>query len=275
MEVRHAVHPDHAAAMDTDELREHFLIQSLFADEPVMVYSFYDRLIVAGVKPTAPTSLSADPKVIGAEYLLERREMGVINIGGPGKVSVDGEAFAMAPRDGLFIGMGKRDIVFESDDAAKPARFYILSAPAHTAYPMAHIPFTDAEPVTLGEMENSNKRTIRKYIHPDGVKSCQLVMGMTTLETGCVWNTMPPHSHQRRMEAYIYFDMSADDVVFHLMGEADETRHVVVREGEVVLSPSWSIHAGVGTGAYTFIWGMAGENQTFTDMDGIDMSELK
>ena len=275
MEVRHAVHPDHAAAMDTDELREHFLIQSLFADEPVMVYSFYDRLIVAGVKPTAPTSLSADPKVIGAEYLLERREMGVINIGGPGKVTVDGEAFAMAPRDGLFIGMGKRDIVFESDDAATPARFYILSAPAHTAYPMAHIPFTDAEPVTLGEMENSNKRTIRKYIHPDGVKSCQLVMGMTTLETGCVWNTMPPHSHQRRMEAYIYFDMSADDVVFHLMGEADETRHVVVREGEVVLSPSWSIHAGVGTGAYTFIWGMAGENQTFTDMDGIDMSELK
>ena len=275
MEVRHAVHPDHAAAMDTEELREHFLIQNLFAEEPVMVYSFYDRLIVAGVKPAKPTRLEADPKVIGAEYLLQRREMGVINIGGPGTVSVDGAKYDMAPRDGLFIGMGAKDIVFESTDAASPARFYILSAPAHTAYPTTHISFADAAPVTLGEMENSNKRTIRKYIHPDGVKSCQLVMGMTTLETGCVWNTMPPHSHQRRMEAYIYFDINENDVVFHLMGEPSETRHVVVREGEVVLSPSWSLHAGVGTGAYTFIWGMAGENQTFTDMDGIDMAELR
>ena len=275
MEVRHAVHPDHAAAMDTDELREHFLIQSLFEAEPTMVYSFYDRLIVAGVKPTKPVSLEADPKIIGAEYLLQRREMGVINIGGPGSVSVDGNDHAMAPRDGLFIGMGSKEIVFNSSDASDPARFYILSAPAHTTYPTTHISFAGAQPVTLGEMENSNKRTIRKYIHPDGVKSCQLVMGMTTLETGCVWNTMPPHSHQRRMEAYIYFDMSPENVVFHLMGEADETRHVVVREGQAVLSPSWSLHAGVGTGAYTFIWGMAGENQTFTDMDSIDMGELK
>ena len=276
MEIRHAVHPEHAAAMDTDELREHFLIQSLFdSEEPTMVYTFYDRLIVAGVKPVKPTELSPDPSVIGAEHLLERREMGAINIGGPGKITVGGEEYVMAPRDGLFIGMGNRDIVFSSDDAANPARYYILSAPAHTAYPISHISFADAEPVTLGEIENSNKRTIRKYIHPGGVKSCQLVMGMTTLETGCVWNTMPPHSHQRRMEAYIYFDMSPDAVVFHFMGEADETRHLVVREGEVVLSPSWSLHSGVGTGNYTFIWGMAGENQTFTDMDGISMSDLK
>ena len=276
MEIRHAVHPEHAAAMDTDELREHFLIQSLFdSEEPTMVYTFYDRLIVAGVKPVKPTELSPDPSVIGAEHLLERREMGAINIGGPGKISVGGEEYAMASRDGLFIGMGNRDIIFSSDDAANPARYYILSAPAHTAYPISHISFADAEPVTLGEIENSNKRTIRKYIHPGGVKSCQLVMGMTTLETGCVWNTMPPHSHQRRMEAYIYFDMSPDAVVFHFMGEADETRHLVVREGEVVLSPSWSLHSGVGTGNYTFIWGMAGENQTFTDMDGISMSDLK
>ena len=275
MEVRHAVHPDHAAAMDTDELREHFLIESLFEEEPTMVYSFYDRLIVAGVKPTKPVSLEADPKIIGADYLLQRREMGVINIGGPGSVSVDGDGYAMASRDGLFIGMGCKEIVFNSDDGSNPARFYILSAPAHTTYPTSHISFADAQPVTLGEMENSNKRTIRKYIHPDGVKSCQLVMGMTSLETGCVWNTMPPHSHQRRMEAYIYFDMSPENVVFHLMGEPDETRHVVVREGQAVLSPSWSLHAGVGTGAYTFIWGMAGENQTFTDMDGIDMGDLK
>ena len=276
MEIRHAVHPEHAAAMDTDLLREHFLIENMFdGPEPTMVYTFYDRLIVAGIKPVKPTELPADPKIIGAEYLLQRREMGVINIGGAGKVTVDGTAYAMAPRDGLFIGMGNKDIVFESNDTAAPARFYILSAPAHTAYPTTHISFADATPVTLGEMENSNKRTIRKYIHPDGVKSCQLVMGMTTLETGCVWNTMPPHSHQRRMEAYIYFDMNPDDLVFHFMGEADQTRHIVVREGEAVLSPSWSLHSGVGTGKYTFIWGMAGENQTFTDMDGIKMSELK
>lgn len=275
MEVRHAVHPDHAAAMDTEELREHFLIQSLFdGDEPKMIYSFYDRLIVAGTRPLKPTRLEADPVVIGAEFLLQRREMGVINIGGPGRVTVDGAAYVMAPRDGLFIGMGAMDVVFESADNANPARFYILSAPAHTAHPTTHISFADATPVTLGEIENSNKRTIRKYIHPDGVKSCQLVMGMTTLETGCVWNTMPPHSHQRRMEAYIYFDMDPDNVVFHLMGEAAETRHLVVREGEAVLSPSWSLHSGVGTGRYTFIWGMAGENQTFTDMDGIAMSDL-
>ena len=275
MKVRHAVHPDHAAAMDTEELREHFLVQNLFdGDSPEMIYTFYDRLIVAGTKPLKPTRLEADPKIIGAEYLLQRREMGVINIGGAGKVPVDGKAHAMAPRDGLFIGMGAKDVVFESAKKTDPARFYILSAPAHTTFPTTHISFDQATPVTLGEMENSNKRTIRKYIHPDGVKSCQLVMGMTTLETGCVWNTMPPHSHQRRMEAYIYFDMAPDSVVFHLMGEAAETRHLVVREGEVVLSPSWSLHSGVGTGAYTFIWGMAGENQTFTDMDGIKMADL-
>ena len=276
MKVRHAVHPDHAAAMDTEELREHFLIQSLCdGDEPEMVYTFYDRLMVAGTRPLKPTSLTADPSVIGADFLLQRREMGVINIGGPGRIDVDNTKYAMAPRDGLFIGMGNQEIVFSSTDTANPARFYILSAPAHTSYPTTHISFAEATPVPLGELENSNKRTIRKYIHPDGVQSCQLVMGMTTLETGCVWNTMPPHSHRRRMEAYIYFDMAPDNVVFHLMGEADETRHLVVREGEAVLSPSWSLHSGVGTGAYTFIWGMAGENQTFTDMDNIQMADLK
>lgn len=275
MEVRHAVHPDHAAAMDTEELREHFLIQSLFGDEPKMVYSFYDRLIVAGVQPLKPTELPADPVVIGADFLLQRREMGVINIGGPGRIVADGQQFSMAPRDGLFIGMGTKAVTFASDDADNPARFYILSAPAHTTCPTTQISFAEATPVTLGEMENSNRRTIRKYIHPDGVQSCQLVMGMTTLEPGCVWNTMPPHSHQRRMEAYIYFDMDPDNFVFHFMGEPAETRHLVVREGEAVLSPSWSLHSGAGTGKYTFIWGMAGENQTFTDMDNIAMSDLR
>ena len=276
MELRHAVHPEHAAGMDTDGLRRHFLIEDLFAgDAPKLVYSFYDRLIVGGARPIGPTVLTVDTKAIGAAFLLERREMGVINIGGPGSVTVDGEAFSLAPRDGLFIGKGKRGIVFDSADAGDPARFYFLSAPAHREMPTRRISFAEAEPNRLGSLENSNQRTIRKYFHPDGIQTCQLVMGMTTLEPGSVWNTMPPHSHDRRMEAYLYFDMPADTLVFHLMGEAGQTRHIVVREGQAVLSPSWSIHSGVGTGAYTFIWGMAGENQTFSDMDHIAMADIK
>jgi 4-deoxy-L-threo-5-hexosulose-uronate ketol-isomerase len=276
MEVRQAIHPDHAALLETDELREHFLIEDLFtSNEPKLVYTFYDRLIVGGVKPSGPVELNIDSSVIGAEYLLERREMGVINIGGPGSITIAGKKIEMASRDGLYIGKGNREIVFNSDDAAIPARYYILSAPAHSEYPIDKITFADAESVEMGEMENSNKRTIRKYIHPDGVKSCQLVMGMTTLATGSIWNTMPPHSHQRRMEAYLYFDMDEDNLVFHFMGEANQTRHLAVREGQAALSPSWSIHAGAGTGSYTFIWGMAGENQAFTDMDHIPMSEIR
>lgn len=276
MEIRHAVHPDHAAGMDTDALRRHFLIEDLFSGPgPKLVYSFYDRLIVGGARPDRAVSLEADPSIIGAEYLLERREMGVINIGGPGRVTAGGKDYAMARRDGLYIGKGTREVVLHSDSPDDPARFYILSAPAHQDHPTSHVAFAGAEPVTLGEAANSNRRTIRKYIHPDGIPSCQLVMGMTTLETGSVWNTMPPHSHRRRMEAYLYFDMAGDDLVFHFMGRADQTRHLVVREGQAVLSPSWSIHAGAGTGGYTFIWGMAGENQAFTDMDHIPMSDLK
>lgn len=276
MEVRQAIHPDHAALLDTEDLREQFLVEDLFTgDTPKLVYTFYDRLIVGGVKPAGPTELDIDPAVIGAEYLLERREMGVINIGGPGSIIVEGNKVGMNPRDGLYVGKGNKNLVFDSDDPANPARYYILSAPAHTEFPLQKVTFADAEAAELGEMENSNKRTIRKYIHPDGVKSCQLVMGMTTLATGSIWNTMPPHSHQRRMEAYLYFDMKEDDIVFHFMGEASETRHLVVREGQAALSPSWSIHSGAGTGSYTFIWGMAGENQAFTDMDHIPMSEIR
>lgn len=276
MEIRQAIHPDHAALLDTEELRAQFLIEDLFTGRvPKLVYTFYDRLIVGGVRPAAAIELTSDPAVIGAEYLLERREMGVINIGGPGSIIVEGNKIDMTTRDGLYVGMGNRNIVFDSDDSANPARYYILSAPAHSHYPIEKITFAEAEPANLGTIENSNKRTIRKYIHPDGIKSCQLVMGMTTLETGSIWNTMPPHSHQRRMEAYLYFDMQEEDVVFHFMGEAQETRHLVVREGQAALSPSWSIHSGAGTGSYTFIWGMAGENQAFTDMDHIPMSEIK
>jgi len=276
MEIRQAVHPEHAAMMPTDEIREHFLVEELFLpDQTRMVYSYYDRLIIAGLVPLAPLTLQVDEKVIGTAHLLDRREMGVINIGGAGMVRVDGQDYRMAPRDGLYIGMGAKDIAFESEDPNTPARFYVNCAPAHANFPTTQVSFADAEPIHLGEVENSNKRTIRKYIHPEGIRSCQLVMGMTTLETGCVWNTMPVHTHPRRMEAYLYFDMADENVVFHFMGEPAETRHLVVRNEEVVLSPSWSIHSGAGTGSYTFIWGMVGENQTFTDMDGVSMADLR
>ena len=275
MEIRNAVHPDHAVLFDTADLREHFLIQDLFnPDEIKLVYSYFDRLIVGGVCPATPTTLAVDEKIIGAPYLLNRRELGVINVGAPGAVTVDGETYDLAPKDGLYVGMGAENLEFSSADSNDPAKFYLNCAPAHTNYPISKVTFSQAEPIELGEMAQSNKRTIRKYFHPDGVKSCQLVMGMTTLAPGCIWNTMPVHTHQRRMEAYFYFGMDDDQVVFHFMGEPSETRHIVVRNDEAVLSPSWSIHSGAGTGSYTFIWGMVGENQTFTDMDAVSMDEL-
>ncbi|MBU1565455.1 MAG: 5-dehydro-4-deoxy-D-glucuronate isomerase [Proteobacteria bacterium] len=276
MEVRHPVHPEHMMMFDTEELRHHFLVEGLFIpSQSKLVYCFYDRLIVGGVCPVGPVSLTVDPKVIGAEFLLERRELGVINIGHSGRVVADGKAFELARGEGLYVGLGTRDLRFESLDVARPAKFYLNSAPAHAQLPTVKIALADAEPVVMGEAATSNRRTIRKYIHPGGVKSCQLVMGMTTLDTGSVWNTMPVHTHQRRMEAYLYFDMPTDTVVFHLMGEPEETRHLVVRDGEVVLSPSWSIHSGAGTANYTFIWGMAGENQNFSDMDHVPMARLR
>jgi 4-deoxy-L-threo-5-hexosulose-uronate ketol-isomerase len=276
MEIRNAIHPEHAALFDTEHIRKQFLIQRLFKpDEIKLVYSYFDRLIVGGVCPLKPLLLEVDQKIIGAPYLLERRELGLINIGGPGTVSVDGNKHLLDPKDGLYVGMGAKELKFSSTGKDNPARFYLNCAPAHAAHPTLKVTFNEAEPIELGEMEQSNKRTIRKYIHPDGIKSCQLVMGMTTLETGCVWNTMPVHTHPRRMEAYFYFGLSDDQVVFHIMGEPAETRHIVVRNEEAVFSPSWSIHSGAGTSNYTFIWGMVGENQTFTDMDSVPMSELK
>ena len=201
--------------------------------------------------------------------------MGVINIGGEGTVVADGTSFTLAGGEGLYVSMGTKSLEFRSSDPATPARFYLNSAPAHAVLPTTKITIADTEPVTLGDSSTSNRRTIRKYIHPGGVKSCQLVMGLTILEKGSVWNTMPVHTHQRRMEAYLYFDLQADGVVFHLMGEPEETRHLVVREGQAVLSPSWSIHSGAGTASYSFIWGMAGENQDFGDMDHVPMSQLR
>ena len=276
MEIRNAIHPEHAALFDTEHIRKQFLIQNLFKpDEIKLVYSYFDRLIVGGVCPLKPSLLEVDQEIIGAPYLLERRELGLINIGGPGTVSVDGNKHLLDPKDGLYVSMGAKELKFSSTDKNNPARFYLNCAPAHAAHPTLKVTFDEAEPIELGEMEQSNKRTIRKYIHPDGIKSCQLVMGMTTLETGCVWNTMPVHTHQRRMEAYFYFGLSDDQVVFHFMGEPAETRHIVVRNEEAVFSPSWSIHAGAGTSNYSFIWGMLGDNQTFSDMDAVELSRLR
>jgi 4-deoxy-L-threo-5-hexosulose-uronate ketol-isomerase len=276
MDIRYAIHPEHAEVMDTESLREHFLIQQLFQpDQLKLVYSYNDRLIVGGACPLSPLSLDIDRKIIGSDFLLQRREMGVINVGGPGSVTVDGTVYAIAGRDGIYIGMGAKVISFASDTPENPARFYFNSAPAHAAFPTTVAKFSEAEPVQLGDLATSNRRTIRKYIHPNGIKSCQLVMGMTSLETGSVWNTMPTHTHERRMEAYFYFDLGDDQLVFHLMGTPGETRHVALRNEEAILSPSWSIHSGVGTSSYTFIWGMCGENQLFDDMDHVPMAELR
>ena len=276
MEIRHAVHPEQAKHFTTEELREHFLVQEVFRPGAVkLVYSYYDRLIVGGVCPTKPLTLAVDEKVIGSSFLLERREMGVINIGGSGTASVDGKPYELDTRDSLYIGMGSKDLIFSSADKGNPAKFYLNCAPAHKAYPTEKIALSETEPLHLGSIEKSNERTIYKYIHPDGVKSCQLVMGMTILEPNNIWNTMSAHTHERRMEAYLYFNIPGDEVVFHFMGEPGETRHVVIRNEEAVLSPSWSIHSGAGTQNYIFIWGMAGENQTFTDMDDVPMTVLK
>ncbi len=276
MEIRYAVHPEQAKTMDTATLREHFLVKNLFLpDQLKLVYSFNDRLIIGGACPITPLPLKVDQKIIGSDFFLQRRELGVINVGGPGVISVDEEKFAIDPKDGLYIGMGAKEVVFSSVSAEQPAKFYFNSVPAHANHPTTQARFADASPVQLGEAATGNRRTIRKYIHPDGIKSCQLVMGMTSLESGSVWNTMPTHTHERRMEAYFYFEMNTKQAVFHLMGPPDETRHVILRNEEAVISPSWSIHSGVGTANYTFIWGMAGENQLFDDMDHVAMKDLR
>ena len=275
MEIRNAIHPRDFKTYTTEEIRKEFLVQHLFIPgEAKLVYSYYDRMIVGGICPNKALKLEASEE-IGAEYFLAAREMGLINVASKGTVTVDGTAYALDRYDGLYVGMGAKEIVFSSENNDNPAHFYLLSGPAHMAYPTTRIGINDAEKIGLGSAGESNIRTINKYIHPDGVKSCQLVMGMTVLKSGSVWNTMPCHTHERRMEVYFYFNLTDDAVLFHLMGEPNETRLIVTRNEEAVFSPSWSIHAGVGTSNYTFIWGMVGENQTFTDMDGVAMGDLR
>lgn len=276
MELRTASSPRDVKTYDTARLREEFLIQDLFRpDEVKMVYSHIDRIITGAAMPVNKALTLAAGEELRAEYFLQRREMGIINIGGEGKVTVDGTVYTLRHRDGIYVGRGCKDVVMESVDSAKPAKLYFNSTPAHKAYPTVYIRPEDCVNVELGSLEQSNHRNICKYILPGQVESCQLVMGMTTLRPGSVWNTMPCHTHDRRMEVYLYFDLPEDAFVVHYMGEPTETRHIVVRNEEAVISPSWSIHSGSGTQAYTFIWGMAGENQDFDDMDGCAMTDLK
>lgn len=276
MEIRYASSNKDAKSYDTSRLREEYLIQDLFIpDEIKLVYSHYDRIIAGGACPALEAIKLEGSKELGSNYFLERREMGIINVGGKGIVSLDGTEYELDYKDAIYIGMGVKEVIFKAIDAKNPPKFYINSAPAHKAYPTKKISLEDAKKVHLGSIETSNKRTINQYIHPDVLDTCQLVMGMTALEDGSVWNSMPCHTHDRRMEVYFYFDMAPDTRVFHLMGEPTETRHIVMKNDEAVISPSWSIHSGVGTGGYTFIWGMVGENQTFTDMDHVPMDVLR
>ena len=286
MELRTAVSPKDVKHYTTERLREEFLIPQLFfSDDIKLVYSHIDRIITGGVMPVNKNLVLEVGKELRAEYFLQRREMGIINIGGSGTVTVDGKEYKVLHKEGMYIGMGAKEISFASDNGGEPAKFYLNSAPAHTAYPTVLIKpegeteegvviVKDENKVELGCLEDSNHRTICKYILPGQVESCQLEMGMTTLEPGSVWNTMPCHTHDRRMEVYLYFDMPEDAFVMHYMGEPDETRHIVVRNEQAVISPSWSIHSGSGSRAYTFIWGMVGENQDFDDMDPVRMQDL-
>jgi 4-deoxy-L-threo-5-hexosulose-uronate ketol-isomerase len=268
--------PAETRRMDTAELRDRFLLGGLFVPGAVTLrFVDLDRVVIGGAVPAdAPLRLEAPPEM-AAEFFAERREIGVLNVGGAGSVTVDGERHAMAFRDGLYVGRGSREVEFASDDAANPARFYIVSYPAHAAYPTTHVAESQAEATELGTQETANRRILRKYFHPGGVRTAQLVMGVTELQEGSVWNTMPAHTHARRTEVYLYFRVPRDAFVMHFMGEPDQTRHLVVRDEEVALSPGWSIHSGCGTAAYTFCWAMGGENQVFADMQGVAMDALR
>ncbi|MFC5284468.1 5-dehydro-4-deoxy-D-glucuronate isomerase [Pedobacter alpinus] len=262
--------------MNTSELREQFLIEDLMSEGEVkFTYSHYDRIIIGGAVPANGSLALENYPMIKADFFLERREMGVINVGGAGKITVDGKVYDLAKKDCLYISRGCKDISFASIDAADTAKFYILSAPAHKEYPTTLMKEAEATPVVLGSADTSNHRTIHKYIYADGIQSCQLVMGLTTLTTGSVWNTMPSHVHDRRMEAYFYFDLASDQTIVHLMGEPQETRHLLVHNNQAIISPPWSIHSGCGTASYSFIWGMGGENQDYGDMDPVLITELK
>jgi len=277
MELRYATNPTDAKQYTTERLRKDFLIEEVMKPGEVTgVYSMYDRMVTMGAVPTGSAlSIPAFEEVTKAEFFLQRRELGIINVGGTGKVTVDGETFELKNRECLYVGMGKKSVSLESSDSAAPAEFFMCSTPAHQTYPTAKATIEDANRVDLGSPETSNERSLFQYIHEDGIQSCQLVMGFTSLGKGSVWNTFPPHTHARRMEIYFYFDLPQDQVVVHFMGEPTETRHLLMHNKQAVISPEWSIHSGAGTSSYSFIWAMGGENQAFTDMDGAPLQSLR
>ncbi len=280
MDIRYSANQKDFRRYTTEETRNEFLIENLYiANEVVAVYSHVDRMVTLGCMPTTET-VSIDKgidiwKNFGTSYFLERREVGIFNIGGPGKIVADGEEFKMGNKDCLYITKGTKEVLFSSDDSSNPAKFYMVSAPAHKECKTTFIPIEKAAKKPLGAMETSNKRVINQFIHPDVLETCQLSMGLTVLDPGSVWNTMPSHTHERRMEIYMYFEIPENNVVFHMMGEGKETRHIVMQNEQAVISPSWSIHSGAGTSNYTFIWAMGGENQAFDDMDAIPTTELR
>ncbi|MCC2548819.1 5-dehydro-4-deoxy-D-glucuronate isomerase [Hymenobacter sp. BT175] len=276
MEQRYACSPRETAAMNSEQLRENYLIERLFvAGEIRLTYTHYDRMIVGGAAPAAEALTLPCPTSLKADYFLERRELGVLNVGGAGQVVADGTTYELGNQDCLYVGQGTKTVEFRSVDANSPARFYLLSAPAHRNYPTTRRTQAEATPVEMGTMETANERTIYKYIYSEGIQSCQLVMGLTQLKPGNVWNTMPSHTHDRRMEAYLYFNLPENQRVLHMMGEPNETRPLWVSNEQAILSPPWSIHTGCGTANYAFIWGMAGENKEYTDMDAVGIYELR
>ena len=276
MEVRYTSDPHAIKRMSGEELRRMFLVDQLFHVATIeMVYSDVDRAIIGSAVPSGKAlKLQSSKKEMASEYFAERREVGIVNIGKDGYVMADGKEYPMAYKDALYVGRGTKEIKFGSRKSKDPAAFYFVSYPAHKDMPTVHAAIADVEHSPLGSAKEANKRTINKYIHPNGIKSCQLVMGLTELEEGCVWNTMPVHTHQRRSEIYMYFNLAEGAVLLHLMGEPGETRHIVTRNRQAIISPSWSIHSGVATQNYSFIWAMGGENQAFDDMDPVAMKSI-
>ncbi|GHU90085.1 4-deoxy-L-threo-5-hexosulose-uronate ketol-isomerase 1 [Spirochaetia bacterium] len=276
METRYSEHPDDMKGYDTKQLRSHYLFDKVFIkDEISLCYTHVDRVVFGGAYPIEKKVTLIGGKDFGSDQFLDRREVGIICIAGAGTVNAGGTEYQMKKGDGLYIGKGVKDVTFAAADKSNPPKFYLASSPAHTTYPTVFIPIEKANPRKLGDPATANVRTIYQYVHPAVLQSCQLCMGMTILEPGSIWNTMPSHTHERRMEVYVYFDMQPGAVVFHMHGQPGETRHIVMNNEQAVISPSWSIHSGAGTAAYTFIWAMAGENQTFDDMDTITTTELK
>jgi 4-deoxy-L-threo-5-hexosulose-uronate ketol-isomerase len=276
MRIYYDAGPADVAGLDTDGLRSRFLVPELFRRDAIeLAYTHIDRIIVGGACPAERPLSMGDGKAVGTDHFFDAREMGVANLGGPGAVEVDGKKFALANRDVLYVGRGARNVTFAADDAKSPPRFYLNSVPAGADHPHRRIAKAEAKPLELGESGRANKRTLRMYIHPEVAPSCLLLMGITDLAPGSVWNTMPPHVHERRMEAYCYFDLADADRVIHLMGQPDRTRHLIVANGDVVLSPAWSIHMGSGTGPYAFVWGMTGENQAYNDVTPVAVKDLR